>query len=130
MPHFSARSLAHLASCHQDLRRVAHEAIRRIDFAVICGHRTQAEQDKAFAEKKSKLRYPLSKHNSYPARAMDLVPYPVDWTDLDRFRKLAAVVKQVAAELGVSLVWGGDWDGDGRTDDEKFVDMPHFELAG
>jgi peptidoglycan L-alanyl-D-glutamate endopeptidase CwlK len=25
--------------------------------------------------------------------------------------------------------WGGDWDGDGDTKDERFFDGPHFELV-
>jgi hypothetical protein len=24
--------------------------------------------------------------------------------------------------------WGGEWDGDGHSDDEKSLDMPHFEV--
>jgi peptidoglycan L-alanyl-D-glutamate endopeptidase CwlK len=35
-----------------------------------------------------------------------------------------------AAELGVSLRWGGDWDGDGSRRDHSFIDLPHFELKG
>ena len=26
--------------------------------------------------------------------------------------------------------WGGDWDGDGDWRDERFLDMPHYELVG
>jgi peptidoglycan LD-endopeptidase CwlK len=33
-----------------------------------------------------------------------------------------------AKELGIVLRWGADWDGDGDSKDETFVDSPHFEL--
>lgn len=48
-----------------------------MDFAVICGHRGETEQNAAFYAGKSKLKYPYSKHNSLPARAYDRVPYPI-----------------------------------------------------
>lgn len=40
------------------------------------------------------------------------------WADL---RKIAAVVKAVAAERGVAVEWGGDWS--------SFPDGPHFQLS-
>jgi peptidoglycan L-alanyl-D-glutamate endopeptidase CwlK len=52
---------------------------------------------------------------------VDVVPYPVDWLDLARFRALAKVVKECAEELGTEVQWGGDW--------KTFVDMPHWELV-
>jgi len=30
--------------------------------------------------------------------------------------------------MGIRLRWGGDWDGDTELDDNKFDDLPHFEL--
>jgi peptidoglycan L-alanyl-D-glutamate endopeptidase CwlK len=41
---------------------------------------------------------------------------------------LAGVVTGVAHELGIKIRWGGDWDQDGEWKDERFVDMPHYEL--
>lgn len=34
---------------------------------------------------------------------------------------------KIAQECG--LVWGGDWDSDGSSDDEKFLDMPHIQMG-
>jgi len=36
-----------------------------------------------------------------------------------------------AGKIGqsVGLRWGGDWNGDGRSDDERFLDLPHYELV-
>ena len=59
-----------------------------------------------------------SKHSQ--GRAVDLVPYPVDWNDLAKFRLIAEAMKQAAKELNVSINWGGDW--------QKTKDYPHFEV--
>jgi len=70
----------------------------------------------------------LSQHNYSPSRAFDLAPYPIDWQDRARFYVLAGVVLGAAADLGIDLRWGGDWDGDGTFQDQNFHDLPHFEL--
>lgn len=59
-----------------------------------------------------------SKHSQ--GRAVDLVPYPVDWNDLAKFRSIAEAMKQAAKELNVTINWGGDW--------QKTKDYPHFEV--
>lgn len=59
-----------------------------------------------------------SKHTT--GKAIDLIPYPVDWNDLKKFHMIAAAMKQAAAELGVKIKWGGDW--------KKSKDYPHFEI--
>jgi peptidoglycan L-alanyl-D-glutamate endopeptidase CwlK len=120
MPSFSRRSLENLATCDERLQRVLGEAIKRMDFAVICGHRGQEEQDRAVAEGKSQTPWPLSRHNVLPSLAADCIPYPVDWGDLTAFDIMAVVVKESAADLGVEIAWGGDWP--------HFKDRPHFEL--
>ncbi len=136
MPQFGARSIERLNTCHPDLQRVLRAAIADgPDFTVLCGHRGKAEQDEACAKGLSKTPFPTSRHNSLPSLAVDIAPYPIDWNDYARFRALADHVMATAARLGVRLRWGGDWDGDGKTRhdgdaDEKFVDLPHFELRG
>ena len=51
---------------------------------------------------------------------MDIVPYPVDWENLQRFQELSDVVKEACRTVGVSnLHWGYDmwkWD------------LPHWEI--
>lgn len=59
-----------------------------------------------------------SKHVT--GKAIDLIPYPVDWNDLKKFHMIAAAMKQAATELGVKIKWGGDW--------KKSKDYPHFEI--
>ncbi len=121
MPTFSAKSLERLATCHPDLQRVAHEAIKTLDFTVLCGHRTQAEQEHCCILGTSKLHWPDSKHNALPSLAMDLAPWPLHWEDEASFERLATTIKIEAEALGIKIRWGGDW--------QKFPDRPHYELV-
>ena len=42
--------------------------------------------------------------------------------------RVAAAMLAAAKELGVAIRWGGDWNMNGDSKDEKFYDGPHFEL--
>lgn len=124
MPAFtpSGRSLAEIATCHRDLRRLVEELWKDGHaFHVLCGHRDKVAQTRAYEAKKSKLPWPKSRHNTFPSRAMDLAPYPLDWEAVKEFDELAKIVLNKAAMMGIKLVWGGSW--------KKLVDRPHFELA-
>lgn len=122
MPIFSARSKANLLTCHHDLQRLFNEVIKHADCAIICGHRSQLDQNKAFMAGASKVAWPDSKHNSLPSMAVDAVPIPLDWNDIPSFLALSAVVKEAASRLGLEIAYGGDWP--------KFKDYPHYELVG
>lgn len=133
MAAFSAKSLACLATCDPRLRAIAAEAIKRIDFTVICGHRSLEEQDAAYRAKRSKLPPGCSPHNAIPSRAFDFVPYPfVDagWKDVGKFRTVAAVLCAVAKEQGIKARWGGNWSDDVSAPLGHFVDADHFEVVG
>ena len=71
----------------------------------------------------------MSHHNSDPSRAVDVAPYPIDWNDTERFGRFAGFVLGMAAAMGIPLRWGGDWDRDNDTHDQKFNDLVHFELG-
>ena len=132
MPAFSAASRAKLATADARLVRVFEAVGRRVDCTILEGERGREAQEAAFADGKSKLHYPHGKHNAHPSRAVDAAPYPVDWSgtprNFERFALFAGFVLGVAEAQGVRLRWGGDWDGDWSTVDEKFRDMVHFEL--
>lgn len=126
MPKFSKTSLERLNTCHEDIIKVCTELIKQYDFSVICGHRSQEEQDKAFKEGNSKLRYPHSKHNTKPSLAADLVPYPLNWDNIDRFKEmwirfdtLAKYLKE-CGEIKSDFIWGGSW--------KSLKDYPHIEI--
>lgn len=90
-----------------------------MDFSVLCSFRSKEEQEEAFRTGHSKKHWPGSKHNKIPAMAVDVAPYPIDWSNIGQFEKLAVVIKQVAQEKGIEITWGGDW---------KMKDLPHYEL--
>ena len=112
-----AGSLSRLATCHPDLQRLVREVYRRTteDLSVACGHRGKADQDREYAEGNSKLRWPKSRHNSYPSLAVDLWPYPVDWQDHAAFERLRALVLETARDLEIPIEII-DWD------------LPHYQL--
>lgn len=129
---FSKRSREQLNTCHPKLVQVLEAAIKKIDFSVIEGHRGEAEQNRAFAEGRSRLRWPNSKHNKMPSEAVDIWPYPFKpeyWNQIEVWENLAKVVLECAEELGIKIRWGGDWNQNGDWRDEKFIDGPHFELV-
>lgn len=63
MPEFGENSLNNLKSCHVDIVRVCSEVVRSFDCSVLCGYRGASVQMLGFRTGKSKLVYPLSKHN-------------------------------------------------------------------
>jgi len=125
--HFSDRSYNNLKTC--DLRLIVLMSYALvtsdIDFTVICGHRNKEDQNKAFDEGYSRVRFPNGKHNSLPSLAVDIIPYvPGEkdiWSRIDLFRKLGKHIKKCSKELGIEIVWGGQW--------KHFKDYGHYELA-
>lgn len=111
------------------LQLIVLEVDKVINCQILVGKRGQVDQDKAFAEKKSKLKFPNSKHNTAPSRAMDLVSLPLDWNNLKQFYYFAGIVLGIAAKLNIKLRWGGDWDRDHDLTDQDFQDLIHFELV-
>jgi peptidoglycan L-alanyl-D-glutamate endopeptidase CwlK len=130
-------SRSKLATCHPKLVLLLLEVDRRLtlskrfDWTIVCGHRGQAEQDAAYfaRPRRSSKRWPDSKHNKFPSLAVDIAPYPTYWDDEAAFARLAGYVQAVADEMGIGIRWGGDWDADGRTEDENLIDLPHLELT-
>lgn len=129
-------SLKRLSTCVQVLQDIVKDVAATTPLMVVCGHRGQLEQDEAVRLGRSKTPWPKSKHNTIPSIAVDLAPLKdgaIDWNDTAAFRALGRKVIDAAKAKGVDLRWGGDWDGDGKTRfdgdmDERFVDLPHFEL--
>jgi peptidoglycan L-alanyl-D-glutamate endopeptidase CwlK len=115
-------SKARLMACHDDLKRLVEEVAKTHNITVLCGHRTQEEQNEAFTKGNYKAPWPKSKHNQLPSLAVDIAPYPINWQNLQSFIDLSKVVKSVADDLGIKIIWGGDF--------KSFKDMPHYELEG
>ena len=134
MPRFSTTSRERLGTCHQDLQTIFDYVIKYFDCTIVCGHRDQEAQNKAYDDGFSKVRFPGSKHNFQPSMAVDAVPWPVEWDNLNRMKYFAGYVMGIARMLkdyGAiehELITGLDWDGDTVLKDTTFVDHPHFQL--
>ena len=129
MAKFGKRSRENLATCEKDLQLVLNEVIKHVDCSVLEGHRSAERQDKLFEEGKTKVKYPNGRHNASPSRAVDVVPYPIDWEDRERFHLFAGFVIGTAKQMGIELRWGGDWNRNFEVDDNMFDDFPHFEFV-
>ena len=128
MAKFGRKSKERLATCDERLQKVFNEVIKYVDCSVLEGHRDERTQDKYYEEGKTKVRYPMGRHNSKPSRAADVVPYPIDWNDRERFHLFSGFVLGLARGMGITLRWGGDWNMNFEVDDNKFDDFPHFEI--
>lgn len=134
MASFSERSRLRLEQCDSRLIHILQRAIIHVDFTVLCGHRDQEAQDEAYRLGRSTKQWPGSRHNRFPSAAVDIAPWHgpivrIDWDDLQAFSRLAGYLEAVADELGFRIRWGGDWDQDGRTADERFIDAGHIEVV-
>ena len=124
--------------------------ITAVDFAVVQGARTLDQQKRLYGQgrtaaqcvaagvpaayakpNENKVTWTLKSNHLVDASglgsAVDLMPYvngKGEWDDsgkLGLWPKIAAAMNQAAALEGVSIRWGGDWQGT--------PDRPHFELA-
>lgn len=125
---FGKSSRKKLETCHPKIQEILNEAIKYVDFSVICGHRSKEEQEDAYHSGMSKVRFPNSKHNKYPSMAVDVAPYPIDWANTERFAFLQGVILGIAMQKGIKIRSGIDWDGDGDITDHSFMDYPHLEI--
>ena len=126
---FGSASRARLETCHPRIQEILEEAIQIVDFSVLCGTRSEEEQDDLFHKGMSKVQYPNSKHNNRPSLAVDVAPYPIDWNNTERFTHLMGIIRGIAHEKGYVIRCGIDWDMDGDITDHNFMDYPHFELV-
>lgn len=116
---FSQRSRRALEGVHPDLVRVAERALEltEVDFMVTEGVRSIERQRALVAARASRTMN--SRHIT--GHAIDVAAWVggVRW-DWPLYPRIAEAFKGAAAELGVPIIWGGDWP--------RFRDGPHFEL--
>ena len=145
----SERSLGKLEGVNDNMKLVVMKAITltKIDFGVICGLRTQEEQEELVAKGASKTM----KSRHLTGDAVDLMCYlgsRGSW-ELNLYDDIADAMKQAAQDEGVGIRWGAawqipdirEWDGtmeeamnayvDLRRSEGRrpFIDAPHFELS-
>lgn len=139
---FTDKDEAKLVQVHPKLVSVIREARQQAEFSIIWGLRGEADQNAAFASGKSKLKYPLSAHNGTKdplmagvahtiSDAVDFLPIRTAFTRNEPFYYIAGIIKEVAANKGIRIRWGGMWDNDNIFEFEKphgFADLDHVEL--
>lgn len=113
----------HLKSCDPRLQKIFLEAFKVMDISVTCGHRTEIEQNNAYAAKRSPEDWPNSKHNSIPSLAIDAVPHPTMWESREHFYMLNGIVQTLASQMGIRIQWG--W-----LVSENIDDLAHWEIEG
>jgi peptidoglycan L-alanyl-D-glutamate endopeptidase CwlK len=147
---FSQRSVDSLEGVHPKLVAVVERALAILstwkecgqastDFMVLEGVRTPARQRELYAKGRTapgpKVTWTLTSNHFVNSKtgyghAVDLVPYPIDWSDLKRFDLMSRAMFQAADELDTPIRWGADWDRDGKPRERGESDSPHFELWG
>ena len=139
----SQRSLNSLSGVDPNLVKVVKRAIELTeqDFIVIEGLRTReqmminygkgrtaaqlavhgipASYAKPKEAKVTWLNNPFASNHA-KGLAVDIVPSPVDWNDISKFKKINEAMQAAAKEFGIKLSYGGDW---------TKKDYPHWELA-
>ena len=124
MPRFGKKSKERLKGIDTRLVNVLNELVKIMDVTIIEGLRSEQRQEKLLKAGSTKTKF--SKH--IEGKAVDLAPYPIDWEDRDRFHYMGGMIRGIAKQLNVPVRWGGDWDGDGETKDNKFDDLVHVEI--
>ena len=144
----SERSMAKLEGVDSRMQDVVKEAITltKIDFGVICGMRTEDEQQELVAKGASKTM--KSKH--LDGLAVDLMAYigsRASW-ELNLYDDIADAMAEAARNNNVKIRWGAAWHVDSIADWDftmqdamnsyvdlrraqgrrPFIDGPHFEL--
>ena len=150
MPSFSKGSRSKLITAHPDLQRLFNEVIKHWDCTITCGSRTEEEQEQLFEKGRTTVHFPNSKHNGSPSKAIDVVPYPINYKFEGELKKAAKAenwdeynkclhnieewayfigfVKGIAQIMGIKIRVGADWDSDHQMSDQRFDDWPHVEL--
>ncbi len=127
---YGKSSSRRLATCHPEIQRLFNSLIQDYDISIICGHRTEEDQNAAVNSGASKTMFPDSKHNIMPSQGIDAALYPIAWDDHGRHYMFVGIVRERARELDIPIRCGADWDSDFHTNDQTFNDLVHFEYAG
>lgn len=152
MASYGSSSQSKLNTAHPDLITIFNEVVKIFDNTIVYGTRTPAEQFELFKKgrsniggiwvvtnKKDVVTYKdgtkeKSNHNYSPSRALDAIPYPIDWKDEKRMYYFAGHVMAIAARLKEEkrithdMRWGGDFNRNTEIKDETFLDLCHFEI--
>ena len=128
MAQFSKQSQQQINTCHHDMQAIFSAVEQEIDCEIVCGHRGQEDQERAFSEGRSGFHWPDSRHNAKPSMAIDVIPTDIKSDNTDRWHWFGGYVKGIADRLyaeGVishKLHWAGDQG------DQEMSKYSHFEI--
>ena len=138
MPYFSKSSKVKLDTCDPRLMELFYTVIDSWDCKIAAGHRTADQQFKEYKKGRKEINgiwqivdkdkvttyldgyIKSSDHQTYPSKAVDVWPLPLDWNNIIMWKEFASYVKGVAAFLKIPVLHGGDWI--------KPKDYPHWYL--
>lgn len=115
------------------LQKIMDRVLNEVaDITLISGHRDLDEQESLYNQGKSTVRWPNSKHNTNPSKAVDYQPYPYPSQECKLWGALGYIAGRamaIAQEEGTTLRWGGDWNRDGDLTNQSFDDLFHLEIV-
>ena len=118
----SKKSQERLETCDERLITIVNDVCKVMDVTVLCGHRGEEEQEKAFNEGKSRAHFGQSYHNAYPSLAVDIAPYPINWDVKDpRWEIMCNLVLYIANRYRIKVKLGRDFT--------NLKDYPHIEIG-
>ena len=139
---WSNRSKGHMKQLHPLLQLILNRALPICDIALISSLRGFREQEQLVASGASRVNWPNSKHNRTLdptlekiemelSDAVDIVPHPSGYRDVQQMIYLVGILKGIAASMGIPIRCGLDWNGDGNINNKKgdLFDVAHIELV-
>jgi len=132
MPRFGKKSRERMRGVDSRLQNIFNEVIKEFDCTILEGLRTKERQAELVADGKSKTM----KSRHITGKALDVVPYIVNWENTDRMTFFAGYVMGIASQVlseedFKKFRWGRDWGKDWLKKDKNkttFLDYPHFEI--
>ena len=109
------------------------------DFTIVWTYRTAEQQMQAFLSGNSKKKdgsyHQVTKNGEPFAQAIDFAPWcllpdgrmGIPWKDTHAFAVLGGMMVAAGEQLGIPIVYGGDWDMDGTTTDQTLMDWGHIQ---
>ena len=136
MPSFGTSSERKLTTVDPELVEVPRLVMswEVYDFTIVWGWRSDQQQMDAFlsgnSRKKTGSYHQVTKDGKPFAQAIDFAPWVnggIPWKDTHAFAVLGGMMIAAGEQLGIAIVYGGDWDMDGLTTDQSLMDWGHFQ---
>ena len=136
---YGTKSADKLLTCHRALQQIAALGLEYspYDVTIVHGWRGKDVQNALHDSGASTKQYPNSKHNHVDENeaplslAFDFAPWidgAIPWGDTHIFAVIAGAFFAATLDLGYTVRWGGDWDSDGSTKDQRLMDWGHIEV--